>query len=179
MKTKHLMAATIALCASGLLFTATATATATAAHYADSANSSADTRATAGAATVSHAELKAQVDRSERAFAATMKNRDYAALGQYLAEDAIFFGEEGTLHGRDAILKAWQKYYEGKQAPFSWGPDQVEVLASGKLAYSGGTVLDPTGKPISRFSSIWRLEAPGRWKIILDRPEPLPNNAAP
>ncbi|WP_078030811.1 DUF4440 domain-containing protein [Massilia sp. KIM] len=127
-----------------------------------------------GTADPSYALLQQQVTDSERGFAATMQRRDFAALGQYLAEDAIFFTETGTLRGREAILRDWRKYYEGKQAPFSWGPDQVEVFPSGRLAYSGGVVKNPEGKPIGRFSTIWRLEAPGQWKIVFDRGEPLP-----
>ena len=63
----------------------------------------------------------------------------------------------------------WKRFYEGPAAPFSWEPEQVEVLASGTLALSTGPVHDPSGKLIGRFSSIWRLEAPGRWRIIFDK----------
>lgn len=53
--------------------------------------------------------------------------------------------------------------------PFSWEPDVVEVLESGTLALSSGPVLDPAGKLIGRFNSIWRREAPGVWRIVFDR----------
>jgi hypothetical protein len=52
------------------------------------------------------------------------------------------------------------------------------VLASGKLAYSGGTVLDASGKPVSRFNSIWRLDDAGKWTVVFDRGEPLPRKPA-
>ena len=70
-----------------------------------------------------------------------------------------------------AIVEAWRKYYEGDQPPFSWEPEQVEVVDSGTLAYSGGPVHDASGKVVGRFNSIWRLEAPGQWKIVFDRGE--------
>jgi ketosteroid isomerase-like protein len=44
----------------------------------------------------------------------------------------------------------------------------VQVLESGTLALSTGPVRDPKGKLVGRFSSIWRREAPGVWRIIFD-----------
>ncbi len=126
----------------------------------------------AGAAPA-NAELKKQVADTERAFAATMKARDHAAFSSFLSDEAVFFMGTGPLHGKEAIAKAWKRFYDKPEAPFSWEPDEVEVLASGTLAYSGGPVYDPSGKLISRFSSIWRLEAPGKWRIVFDRGAPV------
>lgn len=127
--------------------------------------------AVASAARPSNEELQRQVAATERAFAATMKARDLAAFASFVADEAIFFSGRTPLRGRDAIVGAWRAYYDGEQAPFSWEPDQVEVVESGTLAYSGGPVYDPVGRKIGRFNSIWRLEAPGRWKIVFDRGE--------
>lgn len=125
--------------------------------------------AMASAARPSNADLKRQVAEAERAFAATMKARDHAAFTRFLADEAIFFSGATALRGREAIAGAWRAYYDGPQAPFSWEPEQVEVVDSGTLAYSGGPVYDAAGKRIGHFNSIWRLEAPGRWKIVFDR----------
>ena len=54
-------------------------------------------------------------------------------------------------------------------APFSWKPERVEVLDSGKLALSTGPVYDPDGKRIGSITSIWRREAPGTWRIVFDK----------
>jgi ketosteroid isomerase-like protein len=126
----------------------------------------------AGAAPT-NAELKQQVADTERAFAATMKARDHAAFSSFLSDEAVFFMGAGPLHGKQAVAEAWKRFYEKPAAPFSWEPDEVEVLASGTLAISGGPVYGPGGKLISRFSSIWRLEAPGRWRIVFDRGSPV------
>jgi len=134
--------------------------------------------AVASAARTSNTELKRQVFEAERAFAATMKARDHAAFTGFLADEAIFFSGSTALRGRDAVAQAWRAYYAGPQAPFSWAPDEVEVVASGTLAYSGGPVYDAAGKRIGHFNSIWRLEAPGRWKIVFDRGD-TPCNCKP
>ena len=124
---------------------------------------------TAAAAPMTNAELKQQVTETERAFAATMKARDHAAFTTFLSDEAVFFSGPKPLHGKDAVAKAWKPFYDKPEAPFSWEPEEVEVLASGTLAISGGPVYDPKGKLIARFSSIWRLEAPGKWRVVFDR----------
>lgn len=123
---------------------------------------------------LSNADLKRQVAATERAFAATMKARDHAAFASFLAEETVFMSGAVTLRGREAVARAWHAYFAGAQAPFSWEPEQVEVVDSGTLAYSGGPVYDAAGQVVGRFNSIWRLEAPGRWKIVFDRGEPPP-----
>jgi ketosteroid isomerase-like protein len=117
----------------------------------------------------SRAELKQQVIDAERAFAATMQVRDHAAFTRFIADEAVFFSGPIALRGRGAIAKAWLPYYDKATAPFSWEPEEVEVVESGTLAYSGGPVRDPGGKVIGRFNSIWRLEAPGVWRVVFDR----------
>jgi len=135
--------------------------------------------AVASAARPTNADLKKQVQDTERAFAATMQARDLAAFGRFISDEAVFFSGVKPLRGRTAIVEAWRPYYEGEKPPFSWEPEQVEVVDSGTLAYSGGPVIDPSGKVVGRFNSIWRLEAPGQWKIVFDRGEAPPCNCKP
>jgi ketosteroid isomerase-like protein len=124
-------------------------------------------------AQVDLAALKDQVSAAERAFAKTMADRDLNAFASFVSEDSVFFSGPTPLRGRAAVVAGWKRLYEGPQAPFSWEPDQVEVLESGLLAHSSGPVRDPSGKIVSRFNSVWRQEAPGVWRVIFDRGEPL------
>ena len=114
---------------------------------------------------------RAEVFAAERAFARSMVERDFAAFGQYVAEDCVFFGQT-ALHGREAVLAAWKPFFDGEQAPFSWEPDQVEVLASGDLALSTGLVKNPAGAVTARFNSIWQRQGDGRWLVIFDKGGP-------
>ena len=115
---------------------------------------------------------KEQVRASELAFASAMKERNFQAFGEFVADEAVFFSGATALRGRSAILEGWKPFFAGPEAPFSWEPDQVEVLESGTLALSTGPVRDPTGKIIARFNSIWRLEAPNRWRVVFDKGGP-------
>ena len=120
-----------------------------------------------------------QVRATERAFARTMADRDLQAFSGFLSEEAVFFSGPTPLRGKAAVTAFWSRFYEGPQAPFSWDPDEVEVLDSGTLALSSGPVKDPAGTVFARFTSIWRLEAPGQWRIVFDRGNPVAPAAKP
>jgi ketosteroid isomerase-like protein len=124
-----------------------------------------------GAAAVLAAEtqqaLAAAVRAREVAFAKTMADRDHAGFGSFVAEEAVFMGRT-ALRGRRAVLEGWKPYFEGKDAPFSWTPERVEVLDSGTLAISSGPVHDRAGQRIGTFNSTWRRETDGEWRVVID-----------
>ena len=126
-------------------------------------------------------KLKQQVGDTERAFAKTMADRDFGAFSSFISDEAVFFSGPEPRRGKQQVTEWWQRYYNEKDAPFSWAPDAVEVLESGDLALSSGPVKDPQGNVIATFSSIWRQEQPGVWKIIFDKGNPVcpePKSAA-
>jgi len=112
--------------------------------------------------------LQQQVAVTERAFAKTMADRDLAAFGRFISQEAVFVSGAKVLRGRQQVIDGWRKLYEGTNAPFSWEPQTVEVLDSGQLALSSGPVHDAAGKLVGTYSSIWRLEAPNTWRIVFD-----------
>ena len=128
----------------------------------------------AGAASsATNAELAAQVRAAETAFAKAMADRKLDAFESFVAEDAVFYDGEGVLRGKAAVVSGWKQFFEGEQAPFSWAPESVEVLDSGTLAMSSGSVRDPAGTQVAVFNSIWRLEKDGRWRVVFDKGCPV------
>jgi len=123
----------------------------------------------AGPPLTPNAELVRQVTATERAFAKTMADRDHAAFTSFISDEAIFFTGPKPLVGRAAVAAGWKRLYASPAAPFSWAPQEVVVLASGNLALSSGPVRDPSGKTVATFTSVWRQEAPGVWRIIFDK----------
>jgi ketosteroid isomerase-like protein len=115
---------------------------------------------------------RAEVFAAERAFARSMAERDFAAFARYVADDSVFFSGTTALRGRAAVLAGWQPLFAERAAPFSWEPDQVEVLKSGELALSTGLVKNPEGVVTARFNSIWQRQANGRWLVIFDKGGP-------
>jgi len=81
-----------------------------------------------------------QVFAAERAFAAAMADRSLSAFAAHVADEAIFFTGAVPLRGKYEVVSGWARFFETAAAPFSWEPDQVEVLQSGNLALSTGLV---------------------------------------
>ena len=115
-----------------------------------------------------NAELKEQIRKVETSFAKTMADRDAAAFASFLSEETVFMSNGQATRGAKQVAARWKPYFEGPKAPFSWEPEFVEVLDSGNLALSTGPVYDSAGKRFGTFNSIWRREAGGAWKIVLD-----------
>jgi len=115
-----------------------------------------------------NAELIEQVRRTETAFAKTLADRNPAAFASFLSKETIFMSNGRATRGQREVSERWKSYFDGPTAPFSWEPEQVQVLDSGTLAMTSGPVRDPSGKRIGTFNSVWRREAKGQWKIVLD-----------
>jgi len=121
------------------------------------------------------AQLKEQVRAAETAFAKSMADRDLARFTSFLSSEAVFMANGQPTRGPKDVSDKWKRFFEGPQAPFSWAPEFVEVLESGKLALSSGPVRDPSGKRVGTFNSVWRREPDGQWKIVFDNGCPACN----
>jgi ketosteroid isomerase-like protein len=113
--------------------------------------------------------IRQQVLETERAFARSMAERDHAAFARFLSPEAVFFDGDTPLRGNEQIAAAWRRFFDAQAAPFSWEPEQVEVLDSGGLALTSGPVHDPQGTRIGTFTSIWRREGADQWRIVFDK----------
>jgi len=122
-----------------------------------------------GAGQTPSADLQRQVFAAESSFAASMAERNLAAFASHVSPEAIFFGDTTVMRGKEEVLARWRGFFTDANPPFSWKPDVIEVLSSGRLALSSGPVFDPKGKKVGSFNSIWRREQDGRWKIIFDK----------
>jgi ketosteroid isomerase-like protein len=119
------------------------------------------------------AALTRQVFVAESSFAATMAARDSVAFARFIAPEAVFFGEKDALRGRAAVVEGWARFFVGPAAPFSWRAERVEVLDAGTIAFSTGPVLDPDGRQVGTFNSVWRREPDGRWLVVFDKGCPV------
>ena len=130
------------------------------------------------------AGLAAEVRATEIAFAKTLADRDVKSFTRMIAPDVIWLADV-PLRGPEQVLTRWQKFFDAPQPPFSWSPETVEVQQGGKLALSTGPVVNPAGKRVGTYTSIWRHEPGGEWRIIFDRgcpacdcaPQPPPASA--
>jgi ketosteroid isomerase-like protein len=113
--------------------------------------------------------LTRHVFAAESSFAASMARRDLKAFAALISPEAVFFSDTAALRGKEVVVDAWRRFFVERKPPFSWRPETVEVLSSGTLALTSGPVHDPGGKLIGTFTSIWRREADGSWRIIFDK----------
>ena len=133
-----------------------------------------DTRAATLPSSAELAAITAEVKAAETAFARTMADRRLDQFTDFVAEDAVFVGAAPNI-GRAKIVEKWAAFFKGPQAPFSWAPDAVEAAADGRTAISTGLARDPAGHVISRFTTIWRKDADGHWRAIVDQGVDVPD----
>jgi len=114
------------------------------------------------------AAIAADVKAAEIAFARTMADRKLDQFAGFVAEDAVFVGST-TRIGRADVIQGWTPFFVKPAAPFSWAPDAVVVAADGRSAVSTGLAHDANGTVIGRFTSLWRKEADGRWRVAADQ----------
>lgn len=105
---------------------------------------------------------------AERAFAADASARDTrAAFLEALAEDGLVFAP-GPTSGK----RVWEARKPNKSR-LEWAPELAEIAASGDLGYTSGPFrLTPEGaeKPavFGHYFTIWRKDADGKWKVVID-----------
>jgi ketosteroid isomerase-like protein len=126
------------------------------------------------------AEDAAPIMAADRAFAAMAKAKGTAAAFEaYAADGAVSFGSafEPTI-GPAAIAASVGN------GPLEWSPVDAHIAASGDLGYSWGRFkATQPGKdgaaptPLyGKYVTIWRKQANGAWKFVLDTGAP---NAPP
>ena len=114
------------------------------------------------------AATAAEVKAAEIAFATTMADRKFDRFADFVADDAVFNGDKPHI-GKPAVLEAWKGFFGATPAPFSWSPDAIAPTADGRYAISTGLARDAAGRVISRFTSIWRKDADGHWRVVADQ----------
>lgn len=119
---------------------------------------------------------------ADRAFAAMAKAKGArAAFVDYADPGAVMFrAGVGPVRGVEAIGRVFE---EPEAATPVWDPEAAEVAASGDLAYSWGAFSwtpvpngPLAGKPpfTGYYVSIWKRQADGRWKWVVDLGVPAP-----
>jgi len=119
---------------------------------------------------------KAAIRLADANWLAASQAHDLERTLPFWSDDATILGPDAPpVAGKDAI----RKYVAGAFAipGFSilWTTEKIEVAQSGDLAYSTGTdrisMSGPDGKTISsdnRAVVIWKKQADGSWKCIVD-----------
>ena len=104
---------------------------------------------------------------AERAFAArAAATSNRTAFLEVLTDDSVVFHPD-AVNG-----KTWWTARPERKAKLLWAPDFVVVASNGELGLSNGPwiFLDEKGVEVAagRFTSIWKRDGDGPWKLALD-----------
>jgi ketosteroid isomerase-like protein len=101
----------------------------------------------------------------------------------YYADNAVEVPNGGGLIEGKAKIAEGMGFLDDKNNQLLWTPVGADISSSGDLGYTYGTFefhsKDKTGKSIvehGKYTSIWKLQKDGSWKVVLDMgnasPEP-------
>ena len=124
-------------------------------------------------------ELQAAVMDADRAFNQATQERGVEGWVSFFADDGALIGEGmGEIRGTDAIREA-VAYLSDPAFSLTWEPIRADVAASGDLGYTVGQYTSRTEGEDGQvtvgqglYVSIWRLQADGRWKVVMDLGNP-------
>jgi ketosteroid isomerase-like protein len=110
----------------------------------------------------------------EARFAKDVLERGGAAFADWFAEDGVALGNAAApLIGKVAIAKSAN--WDPKVYQLTWTPTDALMGPSGDMGYTWGHFeghsKDANGNPVTttgRYMTIWRKEANGQWKVVLD-----------
>ena len=113
-------------------------------------------------------------------FAALVAEKGFAAFGEFFADDAVYLPMyEPLLEGREAIMSSFRPLFDDTTVRLTWKPLRADIAKSGDLGWTSGsyelTAQDKAGATVVRhgkYVTIWRKQANGEWKAVLDGGNP-------
>ncbi|MBV9301744.1 MAG: DUF4440 domain-containing protein [Acidobacteriaceae bacterium] len=124
----------------------------------------------------SPAAEEAKLRALDEQWSATAARNDLEGTVAFYAYNAVLLASNAPIAtDRKSIRESWAGLL-GPHNNVSWKVSKVEVAASGELGYLYGTyslaLRDPKGGPpvsdTGKFVEIWKKQAGGEWKCILD-----------
>ncbi len=117
------------------------------------------------------------VERFTREFEALFNAGDAARMAAFYTADAKLLAEDTEpVQGRDAIERFWRAACDQARAARARRSISLqEVTSSGDLGYALGTVAiqvpaggGPGREITTKYATIWRRGADGRWQLAVD-----------
>jgi uncharacterized protein (TIGR02246 family) len=118
----------------------------------------------------------AQLRKLDEQWSAAAAKNDLEATLSFYADDAVVLpGNAPIATDKKAIRELWSGML-GPGTAVSWKVTKVEVAKSGEMGYLYGTyeltMKDPKGGPPvqdqGKLVEIWKKQADGKWKCIVD-----------
>jgi len=120
---------------------------------------------------------------ADRAFDAAVAAGGTDAWVSWFAEDgAMIQPGLGEVRGHAAVRQTMGAL-DDANVSLRWQPERADIAASGDLGWTTGSYVSEVSTPdgttqraTGRYVSIWRLQADGTWKVVMDlgNPSELP-----
>jgi ketosteroid isomerase-like protein len=117
----------------------------------------------------------------EADFAADVAKNGHDAFVMYFAEDGVEVVDGGGFRSRDEMKKQ-EPWAAG--TTLTWSPVHAEMSASNDLGFTYGNYVfvarDKEGKPVTnygKYTSIWKKQKDGAWKVVVDMGNSSPSPA--
>ena len=123
-----------------------------------------------------------QLMEADRTFASEVATRGVDAWVEAFADDGAMLQPGAEVRGHGAIREAMAGAFANPGFSLTWDPTHAEISSSGDLGYTIGryvsTTPGPDGPVTSQgaYTTVWRREPAGDWKVVLDLgvPDPPP-----
>ena len=123
-----------------------------------------------------------QLMEADRTFASDVATRGVDAWVEAFAEDGAMLQPGAEVRGHGAIREAMAAAFADPGFSLAWDPTHAEISSSGDLGYTIGryvsTTPGPDGPVTSEgaYTTVWRRDPAGDWKVVLDLgvPDPPP-----
>lgn len=117
---------------------------------------------------------------ADRAFAAAVAEGGADAWASWFAEDgAMVQPGVGEVRGRESV-RAVVAALDAPGVSLQWEPERADIAASGDLGWTTGRFVSEgpgpdgaTARSEGIYVSIWRLQADGTWKVVMDLGNPV------
>ena len=129
-------------------------------------------RPTVSASPKATAEMLKQLEAEFMKAAAGKGSQGYMS---YYADDSVEVPNGAPLIQGKAEIAKGMGFLDDKNNRLLWTPVGADISGSGDLGYTYGTFefhsKDKGGKPVvqyGKYTSIWKLQKDGSWKVVLD-----------
>lgn len=118
--------------------------------------------------------------RADRDFDQVTAEKGMEGWLAYFAENGSMLPQSGPpTTGHEAIRKAMEPAFANPDFSLRWQPTRAEILIPSELGYTVGRFVrktkDAEGKTVvvrGTYVSLWKRQADGSWKIVLDTGSP-------
>ena len=120
-------------------------------------------------------EARQAIDKGNAQWVEAWDKADASLIAALFAEDGVLLGRNGKFFkGPQQVLERMKPILEGAGKGVKATVTTVDLWLNGDTAYETGTYsykYQEKGKPVTeegRYVTIWKRQADGSWKIIMD-----------